>query len=106
MNAATRAATSVAGWPPSVVVRQMPPDVDKVERTRALGQQVRALQLGHRLRKRIAGAEDDAAAPAELAEQRRQRDRRPDTAAAVAAAFEPVARRHDQRIRLRQPARE
>ena len=61
-------------------------------------------KLRHRLRKRVAGAKGDAAALAQLAEQRRQRDRRPDAAAAVAPALQPVARRQHQRVGLRHPA--
>ena len=70
------------------------------------GAQVRPLQPRHRLGKGVARAQHDAAAVAQLAEQRRQRDQRADAAAAVAAALEPVARREHQRIGLGQPSRE
>ena len=54
----------------------------------------------------VAGAQHDAAAVAQLAEQRRQRNCRPDAAAAIAAALEAVAGRDDERIGFGHPASE
>ena len=89
-----------------VVLGEMAADIVDVERAGARRHQIRPLQFCRGLGKRIAGAENDAAALAQPAEQRRQCDRRPDAAAAIAAAFEPVAGRQHQRIRLGQPMRE
>ena len=70
-----------------VVLDQVPTEIDQIERASARGRQIRPLQFGERLRKGVTGAEGDAAAFAELAEQCRQGDRGADAAAAVAAAF-------------------
>jgi len=74
-----------------VVLGKMPADIVDVERAGPRGSQIRPLQLGRGLGKGVARTEDDAAALAQLAEQRRQSDRSSDAASAIAAPFEPVA---------------
>ncbi len=94
-----------AQWRGDVVVDEMAADIVDVERAGACRNQVRALQFRQGLGEGIARAEDDAAAAAELAEQRRQRNCRSDAAAAIAAALEPVAGRQHEGIGFGQPPR-
>src|SRR5208282_3153718 len=95
-----------AQWRIDIVFDKMPADVVDRQRASAGGQQIRALQPGGSLGKGVARGQYDAAALAELAEQSRQGDRRADAAAAVAAAFEAVAWRQNERFGLGKPARE
>ena len=94
-----------AQWRVDVVLDQMPADIVDIERAGACGREIRPLQFGRGLGEGIARSENNAAAFAELAEQCRQSDRGPDSAAAITAAFEPVAGRQDQRFGLGQPMR-
>ena len=61
------------------------------------------LQLRHRLWKTVASSQHDAAGCIETAHQRRQRNSRPDTAAAIAATLEAVAGRDDEWIGIGHP---
>ncbi len=60
-----------AQWRVDVVLGEIPADIVDGERAGAGGQQIRSLQSGWGFGKRIAGSQDDAAAFAQLAEQRR-----------------------------------
>src|SRR5205085_2725269 len=83
------------------------PDVDDVQRPRALGDEVRPRQLGRRFRKRAARAVDETAAlHAELARERRQREHRADATAAVLVALEAVADGDRRRRDRAEPLRE
>src|SRR5437870_3296887 len=84
----------------------MAADIVDVERAGAVGDQIRPLQPVRGLREGVARTEYDAIALAQLTEQCRQGDCRTDCAAAVATAFEPVARRQYQRRGFGEPARE
>ena len=88
----------------NVIVGQMSADVHDVERTRTRGHKVRPLQLRHRLGKAVTGSQHDAAGRIETAHQRRQRNRRPDTAATIAATLKAIARRDDEGVRIGHPA--
>src|ERR1051325_9280072 len=89
-----------------VIALDVSSDVEDVERAGPGRHKIAARELLWRLRKRVAGPEDDAAPCPELADQRRQCNRRANTAAAITASLQAITGRHNQRIRLSHPAGE
>src|SRR2546429_9941317 len=97
------ATTEIYTLPYTTLFRsQVAPDVDDVERARALGHEVRPREPPGRLREREGRAIDEPAArDAELPGERGQREDRADAAAAVLVSLEPVAhadRRAGERV--------
>src|SRR6266568_5092973 len=83
----------------------MPADIVDVERASTRRDQIRPLQPHGGLGKGVAGTEDDAAALAQLAEQRRQSDGSSDATPTIAATFKPVAWRQQAGLPNRTPPR-
>ena len=89
------------------IVEQQPRDVDDIDRPRAVGHEVRALQAGGGSGKRMAGLGEHAGAEAAvIAGERLERHGGAQTGTAAAPAFDPVADGHPDRLRIAIPVRE
>src|SRR5829696_3553318 len=93
-------------WRVDVIPFQMAAHIQNVQYSRTVRQEIGPGQFRSGLWECITGTQHDTARPSKLSKERRQCNRGPDPAAAIASSLQTIARRQDNGLGFCQPLRE